>query len=90
MILSRHALDRARTKNFVIPERIDMRDYTVIEIETSSSRVEKLVIRGKYDDYDDIVMVVIPRGGTFFVKTAWLNAWNDNHFTLDTTKYAKV
>lgn len=90
LILSKHALARAVEKGFDIPDRINMRDFRVIEIETSVKRVEKIVMRGGYDDNRDIVLVVIPqRNGSFYVKTAWLNNKNDLHFTLDVSKYER-
>ena len=88
-LLSRHAKDRSAEKGFVIPETVDMNDFDVIEIEWFAGAIAKLVIRGEYDNYDDIVMAVVPKGNAFFVKTAWLNAWDDTHKTLDVSKYGR-
>ena len=88
-LLSRHAKDRSAEKGFVIPENVEMNDFDVIEIEMFAGKVTKMVIRGEYDNYDDICIVVVPKGNAFFVKTAWLNAWDDTHKTLDVSKYGR-
>lgn len=87
--LSRHAQVREIEKGFTIPTMIDLSDFEVIEIEMRNGAVQKMVVRGEYDEYDDIVLVVIPKSHGLFVKTAWLNRWNDNHRTLDVSKYAR-
>ena len=89
LTLSRHARDRAREKSFTIPRSVEMNDFEIIEIEIIKNRLTKMVIRGEYDNYDDICIVVIPQRNGFFVKTAWLNAWDDKHNTLDHTKYGR-
>lgn len=87
--LSRHARDREQVKGFTVPTMLDVSLCDVIEIEVRGGRVVKYVVRGAYDDYNDLVIVVIPKGKAWFVKTAWLNAWNDTHTTLDASKYGR-
>ena len=86
---SRHAAERASEKRFDIPERINFNDFDIIELEMINGRIAKMVIRGEYDDYDDICMAIIPKRGVMFVKTAWLNHWNDSHNTLDRSRYGR-
>ena len=45
----------------------------------------KAVFRTKYDDYFDISIVVRKN----VIVTAWLNMVDDNHYTLDKTKYER-
>lgn len=80
---------RAKEKGFDIPEKINMRGVQVIEVELSDMRMSKMVVRGKYDEKRDIVLVIVPRRGAFFIKTAWLNSSDDLHSTLDVSKYAR-
>ena len=87
--LSRHARTREVEKGFRVPAIVDLSKFDVIEIEMSNGIVTKMVIRGEYSDWYDIVLVVIPRSHGLFVKTAWLNEWDDNHSTLDASKYAR-
>lgn len=55
----------------------------LFEVEEENGRVTKAVYRTKYDDRKDICIVI--RKG--IIVTAWINYKNDNHFTLDKTKY---
>lgn len=89
IVLSLHARARAREKNIVVPSTINLNDFDIIEIEIVKSRLVKMVIRGEYDDYDDICMAVSPENGRLFVRTVWLNHWNDTHRTLDRSKYGR-
>ena len=88
LIPSRHASDRAREKNIFIPEKIDMHLFDVIEVVMNGTKITRMVIRGEYDDYDDICLVVAPRGNALFVVTVWLNHWRDGHGTLDRSRYS--
>lgn len=69
---------------------IDTKNFTVIEVGFNSvGRPVKIVLRGELDNKFDITFVLIPRAGSWLVKTVWLNYWNDTHKTLDQTKYTK-
>ena len=84
-----HATARAKEYGITIPERINLNDYSIVEIEMIAGRLVKIVIRGEYDNYDDICMAVIPNRGVMLIKTVWLNAWDDKHNTLDVSKYGR-
>lgn len=60
--------------------------FSVIEVETTGSKVSKLVMRGHWTADLDVVFVLIP-GPVYFVKTVWINKRNDVHKTLDRSKY---
>ena len=48
----------------------------------------KVLARLPYDAQYDILVAFIPDRS--FVKTGWLNDKNDNHYTLDESKYTKI
>lgn len=68
-------------------DTITTKDYTVIELLVEDGKIAKIVLRGELDNDFDITYVLIPRKGSWLVKTVWLNYWNDTHKTLDTSKY---
>lgn len=86
---SNHA-DFARTDDRygVIPkfESLPLQAFEVIEVGVTGRKVEKVVVRGHFNADLDVVFVLIP-GGTWFVKTVWINRRNDTHKTLDRSKY---
>lgn len=55
------------------------------EVEVEDNKVVKCVVRTRYDDDKDICIVF--RYG--IIVTAYLNNINDNHITLDYSKYEK-
>lgn len=60
----------------------------VIEVEIAGRRVEKMVLRTGLDAHNDVVVVVIPKTPNhYFVKTVWINEKNDDHKTLDRSRY---
>ena len=57
------------------------------EVETDKSgKVVKCCIRMPFDDYRDICIVFREN----VIVTCWFNSINDNHLTLDTSKYNKA
>ena len=88
-VASAHAKDRAELKGFKLPTAINLNDYSIVEIEMDGSRLVKIVVRGEYDSYDDICMAIMFKNGGAFIKTAWLNAWDDSHKTLDPSRYGR-
>jgi hypothetical protein len=83
---SKHAQFRADQKQFNLPHLIIV-DRNVVEMETGpAGRPTKLVVRVKYDQTNDLVLVLVPgnklMSRTLFVTTAWLNNKNDIHSTL--------
>lgn len=61
----------------------------VFEVETDDRRkvVTKFAARVSYDDRRDLVIVIANTGK---VITVWTNDKNDQHATLDISKYSKV
>lgn len=79
-----HSQERAAEKGLRLPARLPS-EFQLIEVTMLKYRVIKWTIRFPLTSEWDIVLVVTPDG---FVKTAWPNAANDLHRTLDRSKYA--
>lgn len=85
---SPHALEEAssdRYGNLDLPKSIGTHEAEVIEVEVRNGKPFKALLRKPYDDRRDICLVVLLDRG--IVKTVWCNLRNDNHHTLDTSKY---
>jgi hypothetical protein len=85
---SSHANEEALSDKYGeirLPQRVDVRKGTTVEVGVRNNVVSKLVIRFSYDANKDIVMVINPNDG--FVRTVWFNEKNDRHKTLDRSKY---
>lgn len=62
----------------------------VVEVQVEAGRPVKAVLRVPLDDSRDLVYVLSrPVSGRSFVRTVWCNRANDNHRTLDSSKYVK-
>lgn len=88
---TRHA-DSERTKDRYaeIPKfkGLTLKRFAVIEVGTEAGTVTKIVFRGRMDDTNDVVIVLIPNGNKpWTVKTAWINKRSDLHKTLDHSRY---
>lgn len=88
---TRHA-DSERTKDRYaeIPrfKGLTLKRFAVVEVGTVNGQVSKIVFRGKLDDTNDVVIVLIPNGNKpWTVKTCWINKASDTHRTLDKSKY---
>lgn len=68
-----------------LPKEIKIENATPIEVEVIDNRINKIVFRQSHDAENDIAIVVLMADG--FVKTVWLNRKDDNHRTLNTSKY---
>lgn len=68
-----------------LPETIDIRKADIVEIGVTGNTVTKIVARIPHDEKKDIVIVFLPADG--FVKTVWANEKNDNHKSLNKSKY---
>lgn len=66
-----------------LPKRLPY--HRVIEVEVDEQGVSKVVVRIHFTHGYDLVLVVLPDG---FVKTLWLNATDDQHATLNRSRYA--
>lgn len=67
---------------------LNLARFDVVEVGTCDGEVDKIVVRGAYNDRYDVVLALIP-GDVFTVKTVWLNSKFDSHSTLDKGKYVK-
>lgn len=95
---SKHAKEEFCDKYGAItpPSTLNFGEVTVIEATVFGDSLDKLVLRQKYDETNDLVLVCIPwenRGirdkSKWFVKTVWLNKHDDTHQTLDKNRFAK-
>lgn len=88
---SRHALYAMNNDRYgAIPmfRTIPLSVFTLIELGVREDKVSKIVVRGRYDETRDVVFVLIPRDGDYFVKTVWFNLRTDSHKTLNRNRYA--
>lgn len=76
----------------VIPrfDNLDLSKFRPIEVEVSdvTGNWTKIVCRARFDADTDVIFALIP-GRVWKVKTVWLNRKDDNHKTLDRSRYAK-
>lgn len=60
----------------------------VFEVELNEeNRIKKFLVRSPYNEFLDLILVCIKKYNNIFIKTAWTNDKNDNHKTLDLSKY---
>jgi hypothetical protein len=90
---TRHA-DSERTKDRYaeIPKfkGLSLKRFSVVEVGMVGGTVSKIVFRGRLDDINDVVIVLIPNGNRpWTVKTAWINRKTDAHKTLDRSRYVR-
>lgn len=92
---SNHALRAAaddRYGRIQLPRVLNTDTALLVEAEaTPRGKLVKAVYRVRYDDVNDLVLVVnrSERGPGLFVRTVWLNRRVDAHKTLDRRKYAQ-
>jgi hypothetical protein len=85
---SKHALDASKNDQYghiELPKSLDTSKAQVIEVETRGKKTTKVLYRIPYDEEYDLILAVDPQRR--FVRTVWLNHVNDNHNTLDPTRY---
>jgi hypothetical protein len=85
---ARHAATSDRYGAFALPTVVDTRTGNLIEADVTNNVVTKVVFRFGYDAHRDIVLVIDPRPSMPVLITAWLNEKDDDHRTLDRSKYA--
>lgn len=86
-----HAREEALQDRFgeiTLPTFATLYKSQIVEIGVDGNTLTKIVSRQPHDDNHDIVIVFNPNDG--FVRTVWLNHKNDNHKTLDKSKYRRV
>lgn len=82
-----HALKAAQSDRYGVirlPGSVEFAGMQVVEAEFYRDCLQKLVVRVRYCERFDLVLVL---GGTGFVRTVWLNERSDKHSTLDRSKY---
>jgi hypothetical protein len=63
----------------------------IVEVTMEDGKPVWGVARFPYSDELDLVMVLgAPKGGEAFVKTVWFNRADDNHKSLDRSKYNRI
>lgn len=89
---TKHAQDAAlsdRYGSLKLPQYIDTNKAICIEAEIEGKSVLKLVYRMSYTDTLDLIVVVVPHGLGFKVKTVWANLITDKHATLNESRYTR-
>ena len=87
---TRHALNAARDdsiRDYELPKFIDLRYAKVIEVGVEENMLVKVLYRVAFDGDFDLCLVVVPGGAKWRVISLWLNEVNDNHRTLDHSRY---
>lgn len=92
LIWSNHAIqatENDRYGNIVRVDGISIDPYRIFEIELcqENANIIKFCYRSRYNSVFDISYVFHFEGRSLFVKTVWLNKKDDNHKTLDRSKY---
>lgn len=90
---SYHALRRCTEKHIRPVYQVTAEAGSVVEIErdTYLNKTVKIIVRIKYSNNYDLVLVLVPKrdyyvDGSLFVKTCWLNHKTDNHSTLNLSR----
>lgn len=78
-----HVRDRAVEKGFILPSCLPQ-SAVLIEVTVEGGSFAKALFRASYDSRTDICFALTRDG---FVPTAWFNAKDDNHKTLDVSQY---
>ena len=75
-----------------LPSFINFHNFNVIEVGMMGGKVSKILFRGELDETRDLCIVLMPTGmeGVWFAKTVWVNLNNDQHKTLNVTRYEMV
>lgn len=84
-----HALKAARTDRYgSIPllSLVNLSTVYIFEAEYTT-RLDKIVFRVKIDDRDLVIAALVCRNRTLRVKTVWWNKSDDNHATLNYSRY---
>lgn len=91
---TKHAIDATKTDKYGpiknLPKYLNTFLARKIEVETDNNgNLVKILYRMPYDDERDLSIAVIVRDDEdkWKVKTVWTQQKNDNHKTLDKTRY---
>lgn len=86
--ITRHAEEASHTDRYghlAIPASITFTGKDIVEAEYVDGRINKIVVRLKYNDTLSAVYACLLDGT---LKTVWFNRTDDDHKTLDRSKYA--
>lgn len=84
LIYTVHALDRCKQKNIPTHQTLDSPPGSIVEIELTNGRIDKVVSRVSHSPTHDLVLVLVPITKTVYrVITVWFNNKDDNHSTLN-------
>lgn len=84
-LYTKHAVEQSEKRNLKLPETITYAGKDVFEVELNDrNEVIKYGIRVTYNGNKDIIVIF---KNNHIVKTVWWNRKNDQHKTLDMTKY---
>jgi len=87
---TKHASDVMTERGIRQLKMATLARFKPIEVEVINGRVKKIVFRGNYNETHDIVLVLIPeKRNEYVVKTVWLNEKNDNHSSLNISRYER-
>ena len=84
-----HALKASKDDRYgamTLPKRLNTNKAQAVEVEIIRGMVTKIVYRADYNQELDIVLVV---NRDCLVYTVWFNRKDDDHSTLDESKYSK-
>lgn len=86
--MTRHAEDASHTDRYgylAIPSSITFTGKDIVEAEYTGDRITKIVVRLKYNEMLSAIYVCLLDGT---LKTVWFNTTEDDHKTLDRSRYA--
>jgi hypothetical protein len=87
---TRHALKEALTDCYSciqLPPSLQVTPESIVEIEVKQKTVVKVLVRIEYSNDFDLCLVLKPHHLWATVLTVWLNKRNDQHSTLNISRY---
>lgn len=100
LFYSTHARQAVLDDRFAIarkmPKQLQVRREDVFEVEVTDGEISKFAVRlssgfeASRPDVDLILVVAPYPGQMLFVRTLWFNEHDDQHKTLDRSKYAQL
>ena len=89
LLPTRHSLKESendRYGSYDLPRKLP-RNFNIVELEQTNGVNTKWVVRFRYDDEVDCVVVLRRQGRDYVIVTSWLNLIGDNHKTLKRNRY---
>jgi len=84
---SNHALKQSHRhgSKIKLPKSVQINPEDIVELGMINRKPSKILIRKSYSVKDDLILVISTDNNV--VRTVWLNDKNDQHNTLDMSKY---